>query len=250
VALLRDLKERFPGLHIHAFSPPEIVDFSNRFARPVAEILRILRDAGLDSLPGGGAEILSDRVRRLVSPRKATASQWIEVMRIAHALGLRSSATMMFGHAETLAERVETLRRLRDLQDQTRGFTAFACWGWQPDNTPAARRLQGAEACRRLDRRLRSGPVGAAEYLRTLAVSRLYLDNVANIQVSCVTLGPDVGQLAMQFGGNDWGGIMLEENVVREAGTVHSVRVEDLRRRSEELGYSLCRRNFFYELTE
>ena len=249
--LLADIKANFP-LHIHGFSPPEIIHFSKVFKLSVRDVIRALIEAGLDSIPGGGAEILVQRVRDIISPRKATTDEWLGVMRTAHELGLKTSATMMFGHVETSAERIETLRRYRELQDDTGGFTAFICWGFQPEHTPAAQRLQHDPDSVHplLKERIETGPVGAVDYLRTLAVSRLYLDNIKNVQASWVTLGPEVGQISMSYGCNDWGGTMMEENVVSEAGTVHHVSVDDMRRMSTELGYTLRKRNFFYELID
>jgi cyclic dehypoxanthinyl futalosine synthase len=231
--LLADIKAHFP-LHLHAFSPPEIFHFTKVFKLPVKEVLRQFQAAGLDSVPGGGGEILADRVRKLISPKKVMADDWLGVMRAAHELGMKTSATMMFGHVETSAERVETLRRYRELQDQTGGFIAFICWGCQPSGTPI-------EECV-------PAPIGAVEYLRTVAISRIYLDNIPNIQASWVTLGPEIGQVSMQYGCNDWGGTMLEENVVSQAGTVHHVGVEDMRRMSTELGYQFHKRDHFYNL--
>lgn len=231
--LLRCIKRDFPEVTLHSFSPPEVVHFSALFGMPVRQVLLKLRDAGLDSLPGGGAEILSDRVRREVSPRKCSADEWIGVMREAHQLGMRTTATMMFGHVETLAERIEHLERIRALQDETGGFTAFICWTYQPENTP----LGGTAA-------------GGLEYLRTLAVARLYLGNFANLQASWVTMGPKVGQLALMFGANDMGGTMLEENVVAAAGTSYSMTEAELRRLISAAGFTPKRRTTQYELLE
>ena len=172
------------AIHIHAFSPPEIVHISGKSGLSVPETIRRLKSAGLDSIPGGGAEILVDRVRKLASPGKCSADEWIEVMRHAHDQGLPTTATMMFGHLETIAERVESLRRIRDLQDQTGGFTAFIPWPFQPENT----------------RLCDIAPSGGFDYLKTLAVSRLYLDNFDNIQASWVTQGPKIAQVALLFG--------------------------------------------------
>lgn len=231
--LLRRLKRDFPQVTVHSFSPPEVVHFSRLFGLQVREVLARLRDAGLDSLPGGGAEILSDRVRRALSPRKCSADEWIGVMREAHALGMRSTATMMFGHIETLGERIEHLERVRALQDETGGFTAFIAWTFQPENTP----LGGAAA-------------GGVEYLRMLALARLYLDNFANVQASWVTMGPKVGQLALFFGANDLGGTMLEENVVAAAGTSYALDEQELRRLITAAGFAPKRRTTGYELLE
>ncbi|MDR0520580.1 MAG: dehypoxanthine futalosine cyclase [Planctomycetaceae bacterium] len=202
--ILRTIKEHFPSVNIHGFSPTEIVYFADQFHLPEKTVLKRLRSAGLGSLPGGGAEILVDRVRQIVSPNKASADRWLNVCRIWHQLGGRSSATMMFGQIETVQERLEHLDKLRDLQDETGGFTAFIPWTFQPGNTKLA------------DRRKTS----SAEYLRFLAVSRLFLDNFPTIQSSWVTQGLPIGTLGLSFGANDLGSIMIEENVVAAAGTV------------------------------
>ncbi len=231
--LLRSIKRDFPQVTLHSFSPPEVAHFSALFGMPVREVLSRLREAGLDSLPGGGAEVLSDRVRSEVSPRKCTADEWISVMREAHALGMRTTATMMFGHVETHPERIQHLERIRALQDDTGGFTAFICWTYQPENTP-----------------LGGTAVGGLEYLRTLAVARLYLDNFTNLQASWVTMGPKVGQLALMFGANDMGGTMLEENVVAAAGTSFTMTEAELRRLISTSGFTPKRRTTQYELLE
>jgi cyclic dehypoxanthinyl futalosine synthase len=217
------------GIHLHGFSPPEIQKMAEVSGLPVREVIRRLAAAGLDSIPGGGAEILVDRVREAISPHKIRTGAWLEVMREAHGLGLRTSATMMFGHRETLADRVEHLRRIRGLQEETGGFTAFIPWAFQP--THAMVRFEAA---------------GAHDYLRTLAVSRLYLQNVPNLQSSWVTMGPKVGQLALHFGANDMGSVMLEENVVSTAGVRFRMGVAELRRVIEDAGYVPAQRDFFY----
>ncbi|MBL6831439.1 MAG: dehypoxanthine futalosine cyclase [Pirellulales bacterium] len=229
--LLRDLKERFPQVNIHGFSPPEIYHFTKVSKRPLKEVLERLAAAGLGSLPGGGGEILVDRVRAAMTRGKVMTDDWLEVHRVWHQLGGRSTATMMYGHIETLAERVEHLERLRQLQDETGGFTAFICWSFQPDNTE-------------MDH---IPPTGPFEYLRTQAVSRLYLDNFPSIQSSWVTQGREVGQLALLYGANDMGSLMIEENVVSAAGTVHHLTLEQMRSAISELGYEPKRRNVFYE---
>ena len=201
--LVRDIRENFPDVNVHGFSPTEVHHLSQISGRSVREVLERLRAAGLGSLPGGGAEILVDRVRREISPCKIASDDWLEVCRQWHALGGRGSATMMFGHVETLAERIEHLDRLRCLQDETGGFTAFIGWTFQPDNTDLADVQK----------------VGALEYLKMLAVSRLFLDNFANLQASWVTQGLRIGQMALHFGANDMGSLMIEENVVAAAGT-------------------------------
>jgi cyclic dehypoxanthinyl futalosine synthase len=229
--LLRWLKSEF-RLHLHAFSPPEIVHFARVGGIPVADVIRRLRAAGLDSIPGGGAEILADRPRGLLSPRKCSADEWIGVMREAHRQGLRTTATMMFGHVETDAERVEHLRRIRDLQDETGGFTAFIPWTFQSPNTPM---LDGRPMA------------GGAAYLKTLAVSRLFLDNVRNLQASWLTQGPKIAQLALRFGANDVGGTILEENVVAAAGCAGLLPRDAIERIITDLGLTPRCRNFFYE---
>jgi len=240
--LLRGIRRKFPGIKIHGFSPPEIHHFSQLTGLPVATVLGRLKAAGLGSLPGGGAEILVDRVRQAVSPCKVGARGWLEVCRQWHELGGRGSATMMFGHLETLAERIEHLTRLRDLQDATGGFTAFIHWTFQPGNTPGPSEgfcTNGA---------LPHTHAGAWDYLRTLAVARLFLDNIPYLQASWVTQGRDIAQLALLFGANDLGSTMLEENVVAAAGTRFSMSPDDLRRLAEGVGFQLRRRDFHYRL--
>ena len=232
--LLRDIKSHFPEINVHGFSPPEIYHLTKVAKRPLQEVLERLAAAGLGSLPGGGGEILVDRVRQAMTRGKVLTDDWLEVHRQWHALGGKSTATMMFGHIETLAERIEHLDRLRELQDETGGFTAFICWSFQPDNTE-------------MDN---IPPVGSFEYLKTQAVARLYLDNFPNIQSSWVTQGREIGQLALLFGANDMGSLMLEENVVSAAGTVHHLTLEEMRSAISELGWIPRRRNVFYELFE
>ena len=232
--LLRDIKREFPTVNVHGFSPPEIHHFTKVSKRPLREVLERLARAGLGSLPGVGGEILVDRVREAMTRGKVLTDDWLEVHRQWHLLGGRSTATMMFGHIETLAERVKHLDRLRELQDETGGFTAFICWSFQPDNTE-------------MDD---IPPTGAFEYLKTQAVARLYLDNFANIQSSWVTQGREIGQLALLFGANDMGSLMIEENVVSAAGTVHHLTLDEMRSAISELGWIPRRRNVFYELFE
>lgn len=229
--LLRDLKNRYPRFNLHAFSPPEIWHFHKLNKLPLREVLRRLKEAGLGSLPGGGGEILVDRVRKAMTVNKCLTDEWLEVHRVWHELGGRSSCTMMFGHIETLAERIETLDRLRQLQDETGGFTAFICWTFQPEHTAMAD----------------VPPKGAYEYLKTQAIARLYLDNIPNIQSSWVTQGPKIGQLALFFGANDMGSLMIEENVVASAGTVHYLSLEQIKQAIREAGYVPRQRNVFYE---
>jgi cyclic dehypoxanthinyl futalosine synthase len=230
--LLRDIKGRFPSLNIHGFSPPEIYHFTKVSKLPLRTVLERLKAAGLGSLPGGGAEILVDRVRSAITRGKVMTDDWLEVNRVWHQLGGHSTATMMFGHVETLAERIEHLERLRQVQDETGGFTAFICWTFQPDHTDMAD----------------VPPAGAFEYLKTNAVARLYLDNFPNIQSSWVTQGLKVGQLALLYGANDMGSLMIEENVVAEAGTVHHLSLDEIRGAISELGFTPRQRNVHYQL--
>jgi len=232
--LLRDVKQRFPQINVHGFSPPEIDHLAGSSRLPVETVLGRLRAAGLGSLPGGGAEILVDRVRQAISPCKVSADRWLEVCRTWHELGGRGSATMMFGHVEQPAERIEHLERLRRLQGETGGFTAFICWTFQPGNTDLAE-LHKA---------------GTVQYLKTLAVSRLYLDNFANLQASWVTQGLKIGQLALRFGANDFGSLMIEENVVAAAGTSFRATEAEIRRLISDAGYTPRRRNVIYELID
>jgi cyclic dehypoxanthinyl futalosine synthase len=232
--LLRWIKSNYK-IHVHAFSPPEIVFFAKINKMSLQEIILRLKEAGLDSIPGGGAEILTDRSRGLISPGKCTADEWLEVMRQAHNTGLRTTATMMFGHVESYEERVEHLIKVRDLQDETGGFTAFICWTFQPNNTRLAH----------------IPPVGSFEYLKTLAISRLMLDNFANLQASWVTQGPKIGQIALKFGANDLGGTMIEENVVRATGAgYHHTPPDEMTRWIEEMGYVAKQRDFYYKIYE
>ena len=232
--LLRDIKLQFPQVNVHGFSPPEIFHLTKVTKLPLLEILERLAAAGLGSLPGGGGEILVDRVRAAMTRGKVMTDDWLDVHRQWHSLGGRSTATMMFGHIETLAERIEHLERLRELQDETGGFTAFICWSFQPDNTEMSH----------------IPPSGAFEYLKTQAVARLYLDNIPNIQSSWVTQGRDIGQLALLFGANDMGSLMLEENVVSAAGTVHHLTLDQMRSAISELGWEPRRRNVFYDIVD
>lgn len=229
--LLQHIRSKFPQINIHAFSPPEFVHFSRLFRMPLEEVLARFQEAGLGSIPGGGGEILVDRVRQRISPLKCSSEEWLRVMEIAHSLGLRSTATMMFGHVETLSERIEHLQKLRDLQDRTGGFTAFICWTFQPKHT----RLMGPAA-------------GAHEYLRMQALARIFLDNFDNVQSSWVTQGPQIGQLALRFGANDMGSIMLEENVVSSAGTTFRLNEAQMRRLIADLGYEPHPRDQWYRL--
>ena len=232
--LLQDIRTNFPTVNVHGFSPPEIYHFTKVNNMSLQEVLERLKAAGLGSLPGGGAEILVDRVRDEITRGKVMTDDWLDVMRVWHKLGGRSSATMMFGHVETLEERIEHLQRLRVLQDETGGFTAFICWTFQPDNT----QLSDLPA------------LGSHEYLKMLAVSRLYLDNFDNMQSSWVTQGLKIGQISLQFGANDMGSLMIEENVVAEAGTVHYLTLDQIRDAITEIGFEPRQRNVHYELVE
>jgi len=220
------------GIHLHGFSPPEIHHFSTISGLSVKTVLSRLIAAGLNSIPGGGAEILNDRVRQLTAPRKCTATEWIDVMEQAHTQGLKTTATMMFGHVETSEERLEHLRRLRELQDRTGGFTAFIPWPFQPDNTA-------------LSEKEKTSGFG---YLRMLALSRIYLDNFKNIQASWVTQGPKIAQIALSFGANDFGSTMIEENVVAAAGVTFRLSEQEIRRLVTDAGFEPAQRLMDYSI--
>ena len=271
--LLAHIKAKFPQVNIHGFSPSEFIHFREVFNEPLGKIIGDFKAAGLGSIPGGGGEILVDRVRQRIAPLKAMSNDWLEVMDVAHRLGLYSSATMMFGHVETIEDRIEHLERLRQQQDKSLSyangarasspaartsaggvsnrsqdgpvaepaatgtvalpgrFTAFICWTFQAEHT-----------------KLRAPTVGAHDYLRTQALGRIYLDNFENIQSSWVTQGPDIGQVALKFGANDLGSIMIEENVVSQAGTTFRMTVADMQRLIKELGYEPHQRDNWYQL--
>ena len=229
--LLAHIKCKFPQINIHGFSPSEFVHFREVFDEPLDRIISDFKAAGLGSIPGGGGEILVDRVRQRISPLKAMSDDWLEVMDVAHRLGLNSSATMMFGHVETVEDRIEHLERVRAQQDKTKGFTAFICWTFQAEHT-----------------KLRAPTVGAHEYLRTQALARIYLDNIPNIQSSWVTQGQEIGQVALKSGANDLGSIMIEENVVSQAGTTFRMSVADMQRLIADLGYEPHQRDNWYRL--
>ena len=232
--LFRRIKERF-DIHLHALSPPEKVHTAKISKLAIVDTLNRLNDAGLDSIPGGGAEILVDRVRQKISPHKCSTREWLGVMDCAHGMNIPTTATMMFGHVEAVEDRVEHLRRIRDQQDKTMGFTAFIPWPFQPGRTELG-----------LDHDI-SSQVTGLDYLKTLAISRIFLDNFDNLQSSWVTQGPKVGQMALYYGANDMGSTMLEENVVRAAGTVHCLNEEDIRRIITDSGFKPQRRNMRYE---
>jgi cyclic dehypoxanthinyl futalosine synthase len=230
--LFRAIKDRYPDFKLHALSPPEVIHLSRLSQQPVPVVIERLIAAGLDSIPGGGAEILVDRVRKLLHCYgKASADEWLDVMRHAHRAGLRATATMMYGTVETDEERIEHLIRLRELQDETGGFTAFIAWSYQPDHTE----LAGAEAT-------------GIDYLRTLALARIVLDNFDNLQASWVTQGGKVGQLSLAYGANDMGSVMIEENVVRAAGASYCMDEVEIVRNIEDAGFAPKRRNMHYDI--
>ncbi|MHB1001401.1 MAG: cyclic dehypoxanthinyl futalosine synthase [Armatimonadota bacterium] len=230
--LVQGIKSRF-SVHVHSFSAPEIVHIARVSNLTIEQTIKRLKKAGLDSVPGGGAEILTDSSRLAISPGKCTSGEWLQVMETAHNLGLPATATMMFGHTEGLADRVEHMQRIRDLQDRTHGFTAFIPWTFQPSNT-----------------NLGGNAVGSYEYLRTLAISRLFLDNIPNIQASWVTQGPKVGQISLNFGANDLGSTMIEENVVAAAGVSFRMSELELRQAISESGYTPSKRDTYYRILE
>ena len=241
--LLSHVRNKFPGFNIHGFSPSEFIHFRDVFNEPLEKLIGDFKAAGLGSIPGGGGEILVDRVRQRIAPLKAMSNDWLEVMDVAHRLGLYSSATMMFGHVETVDDRIEHLERLRVQQDislkrkaeagnsEMGNFTAFIAWTFQAEHT-----------------KLKAPTVGAHEYLRTQALSRIYLDNFENLQSSWVTQGLEIGQVALKFGANDLGSVMLEENVVSQAGTTFCMTVPDMHRLIKDLGYEPHQRDNWYRL--
>lgn len=273
--LMRFIKKNYPRIHIHAFSPPEIFAFHQIFGMSIHDVLARLMEAGLDSVPGGGGEILADRVREKIGKGKTLTHEWLEVMRQCHVHGMKTSCTMMFGHIETLDERLEHLRLLRELQDESLargnggGFSAYICWTFQPDNTPLGRMrklplakgaegprgrgVEGEELQTPNGRLLNDGEhlllADAHEYLTMLALSRVYLDNIPNIQSSWVTMGPKIGQLALFYGANDMGSVMMEENVVSAAGTTYRLDEEMIRRLITDSGWRPQKRNHYYQAT-
>src|SRR6201984_667569 len=232
IDLLQHIREKYPHINVHGFSPPEFQHFAETFRMPLREVISQFKDAGLGSIPGGGGAVLVDRVRQRISPLKCNSDQWLEVMNVAHELGLKSSATMMFGHVETIAERVEHLQRIREQQDRSGGFTAFICWTFQPQHTVLKVKQ----------------PTGVSEYLRTQALSRIFVDNIENIQSSWVTQGPNIGQIALRYGANDFGSVMMEENVVSSAGTTFRLDAAQIESLIRGAGYEPRRRNNWYEL--
>jgi cyclic dehypoxanthinyl futalosine synthase len=233
VDLFSSIKARYP-IHLHALSPPEVQHIARRSRLTVPETLARLRDAGLDSLPGGGGEILVDRVRTIIAPKKTTSDEWLGVMRDAHRLGMSTTATMMYGHVETVGERVEHMRRIRELQDQTGGFRAFISWTFQDDGNRLGALVPPDTMPTSFD------------YLLTQAVSRIYLDNVPHIQSSWVTQGMKIGQVALGFGADDMGSVMMEENVVSAAGTTHRTSIDELVHLIRSLGKTPVQRDTLY----
>jgi cyclic dehypoxanthinyl futalosine synthase len=228
--LFKKIKNSYK-IHLHALSPPEIVYLSKLEAISVRAVIERLIDSGLDSIPGGGAEILVDRVRKQLSPNKCSAEEWLEVMRIAHNLGLKTTATMMFGHIETIEERIEHLEKIRKLQDETNGFTAFIPWTYQPGNDTLH-----VEKC------------SSIEYLRTLALCRLYLDNIQHIQVSWVTQGAKIAEVGLSYGADDFGSLMIEENVVKAAGVDFRMTEDEIASSISAMGFTPKRRDMFYKI--
>ena len=231
--MLRSIKENFPAITIHSFTATEIQHFAKKSGMSVADTLKRLQEAGLFSLPGGGAEILVDNIRSAISPKKISAADWLQVMGTAHRLGMKSTATMVIGFGETSADRIAHLRAIRRLQDETGGFRAFILWTFQPNNTALQREK-----------------VSSIEYLRFLALSRLYLDNIPHVQGSWVTQGEDIGQLTLAFGADDLGSVMLEENVVRAAGTSFQMSKSKMIRLIEATGKQAAQRDTAYRIIE
>jgi cyclic dehypoxanthinyl futalosine synthase len=232
--LLRYIKAHHP-IHIHGFSPSEVVFFSERFRIPVPDVVRQLREAGLDSIPGGGGEILVDAIRERVAKKKAQTDEWLGVQEEAHRQGMKTSVTMMYGLGESNADRIEHLFRVREVQRRTGGFTAFICWPLQPEGTPGMSHMEKTDA---------------VTYLRTLAISRIVLRDIPNIQSSWVTMGHKVGQVALRFGANDYGSLMMEENVVSAAGTTYRTTLREIERLIADAGYTPRRRRQDYSLIE
>jgi cyclic dehypoxanthinyl futalosine synthase len=242
--LLREIKNRF-DINMHGFSPPEICFMADRANLTIRETLQLLRDAGLDSIPGGGAEILSDRVREIISPKKIKSKRWLKVMEEAHRLGMKTTATMMFGSVEKAEDIIEHLNAIRSLQDKTGGFTAFIPWSFQPGNTELSK-----YASRITHHVSRIYPATAVEYLRILAISRIYLDNINNIQASWVTQGLKLAQVALRFGANDFGSTMIEENVVASTGVSYRVSKEDIIRAIKDASFRPAQRNTYYKIVQ
>ena len=231
--MIRQVHAKFPQVHIHSLSVVEIDFIAKKEKMPLRDVLIKLKEAGLNSIPGGGAEILVERVRNLISPKKIDSEGWLNFHRVAHGVGLRSTATMVFGHLETIEERVIHLERIRNLQDETGGFRAFIPWTLSPHGTPRMSQFE---------------PAGGVDYLKTLAISRLFLDNIENIQSGWLTEGLKMGQVALGFGANDIGGTLLEDKVLEPTGIEVKTRPEDLIRLIKEAGYIPAQRNTNYEI--
>lgn len=240
--MLRSIKERYP-VHIHGFSPSEIAHFAKIWKLPTTVVLKELQAAGLDSVPGAGAEILNDRVREQIARTKVDADGWIRIMEEAHTIGMRTSATMMFGHIETLPERVEHLLRIRESQQRTGGYTAFIPWTYQPGFTPMAESHPD-----QLEQVPTSTYKGSIEYLRVLAICRLALNNIDNFQSSWVTQGKKIGQMSLFWGANDLGSVMMEENVVSEAGVAFRLSLQEMRDLIVDAGFEPAQRDNFYRV--
>ncbi len=230
--LLKFIKSNFPKIHVHGFSAPEIVHIARVSKLSIEDVIKRLMNAGLGSIPGGGAEVLSDRVRRIIAPNKIKTKEWMNVHRIAHGMGLRTTATMMFGSVDTDEDIVEHLKVIRELQDKTGGFTAFISWSFQPDNTELSRLVKEKASGER--------------YLRVLATARIYLDNFDNLQASWVTQGGKLAQVALKFGANDFGSLMIEENVVAAAGVNYRMPLSEIIRIIKDAGYKPVQRDTLY----
>lgn len=246
--LLRFIKREYSTIHVHAFSPPEIFAFHQIFGMSVRSVLLRLQEAGLDSIPGGGGEILVDRVRKKIAQGKTTTDEYLHVMREAHSIGMKTSITMMFGHIETIEERIEHLRLIRDVQDETGGFSAYISWTFQPGDTPLGRVPEFPADYAGLPDGKHLMLADANEYLRMTALARIYLDNIPNMQSSWVTQGVKIGQLALFFGCNDMGSVMMEENVVSSAGTTYRLTEEEIKVAIEGAGWISKKRNFYYQV--
>ena len=252
INLLKSIKSRF-NINVHGFSPPEICYIADKSDLTIRETVKILKSAGLDSIPGGGAEILSDRVREILSPRKIKSSSWLKVMEEAHRLGMRTTATMMFGSIEKPEDIIEHLDAIRNLQDRTGGFTAFIPWTFQPGNTELAKseklKVKSLEkSTKKTGKNSQLQAATAVEYLRVLALSRIYLDNIKNIQASWVTQGLKIAEVALRFGANDFGSTMIEENVVASAGVSYRVSKEDIIRAIKNAGFTPVQRDTYYNI--
>ena len=248
IGLLKAIKKRY-AINVHGFSPPEIAYLAGKHDLTIREALIALKRAGLDSIPGGGAEILSDRVREILSPRKIKSSAWLKVMEEAHRMGMRTTATMMFGSVETPEDIVEHLDAIRSLQDRTGGFTAFIPWSFQPGNTELAGRKPGGKSASG-NQQPAIKPATAVDYLKVLALSRIYLDNIKNVQASWVTQGLKLAQVSLRFGANDFGSTMIEENVVRAAGVSYTISKEDIIQAIKSAGFTAAQSDTYYRIVQ